>query len=109
MEKLSNNKIYEFGEFRLDGSHKMLYRGDHEVALTPKAVETLLVLVERHGEILSKDELIEAIWTDVIVDESNLALYLHLLRKTLGLQNGGRRLSRLFAVAAIGSMPIWSK
>lgn len=90
MDKLSNNKIYEFGEFRLDALHKMLYRGDAEVALAPKAVETLLALVERRGEILSKDELIESIWTDVVVDESNLALYLHVLRKTLGSQNGGR-------------------
>lgn len=96
VDKLSENKIYEFGEFRLDGSRKMLYRGDREVALAPKAVETLLALVKRRGEILSKDELIRAIWTDVVVDESNLALYLHVLRKTLGSQNGDRPFIQTF-------------
>src|SRR5262245_25574657 len=90
MDKLSSNKVYEFGGFRLDGLHKMLYRGDREVTLVPKAVETLLVLVERRGEILSKNELMEAIWSDLVVEESNLAFYLHVLRKTLGSQNDGR-------------------
>src|SRR6188508_38597 len=62
----------------------MLYRNEQEVPLPPKAVETLTALIERHGEILAKDELMEIIWTDSIVEESNLAQYLHLLRKTLG-------------------------
>jgi TolB-like protein/DNA-binding winged helix-turn-helix (wHTH) protein len=90
MDKLNHHRIYEFEKFRLDAGHLMLYRDDEEIPLAPKAVETLLVLVERRGEILSKDELMEVIWTDSIVEESNLAQYLHLLRKTLGETLGGK-------------------
>lgn len=84
MPKHSEQPIYEFGDFRLDAAHLMLYRSGREVPLPPKAIETLRALVERRGEILSKDELMEIIWTDSIVEESNLSQYLYLLRKTLG-------------------------
>lgn len=90
MDKSSRHKIYEFEKFRLDTAHLMLYRGAEEISLVPKAVETLLVLVERRGEIVHKDELMETIWTDSIVEESNLAKYLHVLRKTLGNQQNGK-------------------
>lgn len=89
MAKSGSNNIYEFEEFRLDPAHLMLYRNSAELSLAPKAVETLIALVEKRGEIVSKDELMDAIWADSIVEESNLAQYLHVLRKTLGnLQNG---------------------
>jgi DNA-binding winged helix-turn-helix (wHTH) protein len=82
--------IYEFGDFRLDADHLMLSRGNRELPLAPKAVETLLALVERSGEIVRKEELIERIWPDSFVDESNLFLYLSVLRKTLGQQDNGK-------------------
>src|SRR5262245_19947955 len=90
MDKLSNHKIYEFGNFSLDTDHLMLYRGGEEVLLPPKVIETLLALIERNGEILSKDELMDVIWKDSVVEESNLSQYLHLLRKTLGVQQNGK-------------------
>lgn len=68
----------------------MLYEKDEEIPLAPKAVETLLALVERRGEILSKDELMKTIWTETVVEESNLAQYLHLLRKILGETKDGK-------------------
>lgn len=77
-------RFYDFDEFRLDAAHKILYRGGEQISLTPKAVETLLALVERQGEVVSKDELMRKIWADTIVEESNLAQYLHVLRKVLG-------------------------
>ena len=86
----STQKIYEFGDFRLHVEHRMLYRGDNELPLAPKAIETLLALVERRGEIVTKDELINAVWPDVAVEESNLFAYLSVLRKTLGEQRDGR-------------------
>ena len=90
MSKHSEKKIYRFDNFHLSAGHSMLYREGAEISLPPKAVQTLLVLVRRSGEILSKDELMETIWTDSIVEESNLSQYLHLLRKTLGARpNGG--------------------
>ena len=82
--------VYEFGDFRLDASHRMLYCNDEELALAPKAVETLVALVERRGAIVSKDELLETVWPDAIVEESNLFLYLSVLRKTLGTQKDGK-------------------
>ncbi len=90
MDKSRDQKVYKFEQFRLDTLHLMLYREGEQVALAPKAVETLIAMVERHGEILSKDELMSIIWTDSIVEESNLAQYLHILRKTLGNQTDGK-------------------
>ena len=90
MNKSNHYKIYVFERFRLDAGHLMLYGDAEEIPLPPKAVETLLVLVERRGEILSKDELMSTIWADSLVEESNLAKYLHILRNTLGDQQNGR-------------------
>lgn len=84
------NKVYDFEDFSLDSGHKLLYRNGEQISLTPKAVETLLALVERQGEVVGKDELMKAIWGETIVEESNLAQYLHLLRKTLGVTRDGK-------------------
>lgn len=86
----SGARIYEFEGFRLDMAHSMLYRAGCELRLPPKAVETLAVLVASRGEILSKDELMAAVWLDSVVEESNLSQYLHLLRKVLGETSDGR-------------------
>jgi len=86
------HKIYEFESFRFDAAHLMLYRGDAEISLAPKAAQTLLILIERRGEILGKDELMEAIWNDSIVEEANLTQYVHILRKTLGASANGKPL-----------------
>ncbi len=81
---LSDHKVYEFAGFRLDAAHLMLYRGTDEVALTPKQVETLLVLVENHGEIVSKDDMMTRLWGETAVEESNLIQNIYVLRKELG-------------------------
>lgn len=80
----SQHKVYEFEDFRLDASTKLLYRSGEQLMLTPKAVETLIALIESRGEVIGKEELMQMIWADTIVEESNLAQYLHILRKTLG-------------------------
>ncbi len=90
MGNSSAREVYEFEDFRLDAGHLMLYHEDEELTLAPKAVETLLALVERRGEIVSKDELLDAVWPDAVVEESNLFLYLSVLRKTLGTQENGK-------------------
>ena len=84
--------IYEFEDFRFDVAHLMLYRGDEEISLAPKAAQTLLTLIERRGEILGKDELMETIWNGSIVEEGNLTQYIHRLRKTLGTSADGKPL-----------------
>ena len=86
----SQHKVYEFEEFRLDATHKLLYRNGEQISLTPKAVETLIALIEGQGKVIAKEELMQTIWADTIVEESNLAQYLHVLRKTLGETSDGK-------------------
>ncbi|MCO6511983.1 MAG: winged helix-turn-helix domain-containing protein [Aridibacter famidurans] len=80
---------YAFGDISVDAAHLMVYKGDDELDLPPKAVETLIALVDRRGTIVSKDELMSAIWTDSVVEESNLSRYIYLLRSQLGAKPEG--------------------
>jgi DNA-binding winged helix-turn-helix (wHTH) protein/tetratricopeptide (TPR) repeat protein len=72
---------YEFGHFRLDAEQLLLTHAGRTVALGPKVVETLLALVERPGEVVGKDYLLDRIWPDGFVEEANLAQNVHVLRK----------------------------
>src|SRR5689334_22006143 len=74
---------YVFGEFRLDARQHALFRHQELIALTPKSLETLLFLVERHGQIVDKKELLEAVWPETFVEEVSLARNISLLRKAL--------------------------
>jgi DNA-binding winged helix-turn-helix (wHTH) protein/TolB-like protein/Tfp pilus assembly protein PilF len=74
---------YQFGAFRLDPVEKVLLNGDVPAPLTPKTVETLLALVERHGHVVTKDELLRAVWPDTVVEENNLAQHISMLRRVL--------------------------
>jgi DNA-binding winged helix-turn-helix (wHTH) protein/tetratricopeptide (TPR) repeat protein len=83
--------FYEFGPFRLDPSAPLLLREGRPVSLTPKALETLVALIERGGRVVSREELIEAVWPDVEVEENNLSVNISMLRKALGEANGGEK------------------
>jgi len=83
---------YEFGEFRLDPVEKILYQQDRPVPLTPKAVETLLALVESHGHVVTKEELLQTVWPDTFVEDNNLAQNISILRRVLGRDSGGREI-----------------
>src|SRR5215203_641864 len=76
--------LYEFDEFRVDADQKCLWYADQLVSLTPKAFETLLVLIRRRGEIVAKDVLLDEVWADTFVEESTLSQNILTLRKTLG-------------------------
>jgi TolB-like protein/DNA-binding winged helix-turn-helix (wHTH) protein/Flp pilus assembly protein TadD len=78
------NSLYEFGEFRLDAQNRVLRLGEEPIALTPKAFEVLLSLIQHSGEVVSKDELMQAVWPDSFVEESNLTQTVFMLRKALG-------------------------
>jgi len=78
------NQLYEFGPFRVDPKECLLLREGQVLALTPKAFETLLVLLENAGRLLPKDELMQRIWQDSYVEEVNLSQHISTLRKTLG-------------------------
>lgn len=75
--------IYEFDSFRLDPERKCLWHSDTLVTLTPKAVETLLVLVRNAGEVVEKRELLDEVWENTFVEESTLSQNILTLRKTL--------------------------
>jgi DNA-binding winged helix-turn-helix (wHTH) protein/Tol biopolymer transport system component len=75
--------IYYFNKFRLDGERRCLWHADELVTLTPKALDTLLVLVRNSGEIVDKNVLLDEVWSDTFVEESTLAQNILTLRKTL--------------------------
>lgn len=76
--------LYEFGPFRLDPTERTLLRGNEIVPLTPKAFDTLYLLVRNSGHMLEKDEMIRALWPDTFVEEGSLSNNIFLLRKALG-------------------------
>jgi len=75
---------YEFGSFRVEPAEQLLRRNNEIVPLTPKAYETLLVLVRQSGHVVGKDELMKEIWPNTFVEEANLAHNISMLRKALG-------------------------
>jgi len=75
--------FYEFGPFRIDLTERVLLRNGQPVQLTPKAFETLLVLVQHCGHVVGKDELMNRIWPDTFVEEVGLARNISALRKVL--------------------------
>jgi DNA-binding winged helix-turn-helix (wHTH) protein/TolB-like protein/Tfp pilus assembly protein PilF len=75
--------IYEFGPFRLDTAERRLTRGGRPIPLTGKAFDLLIVLVSNSGRLLSKDELMRALWPGRIVEENNLTVNMSALRKAL--------------------------
>lgn len=77
-------KYYEFGPFRVDGLRRTLLREETSIPLQPKVFETLLALVRNSGRLITKQVLIQQIWPDSFVEESNLAQNIFMLRKALG-------------------------
>ena len=80
----SSAPVYEFGPFRVDTNERLLRRGGLLVPLTPKAVETLIALVEGRGQLVSKEMLMARLWPGTFVEEANLSNQISLLRKALG-------------------------
>ena len=88
----SGSSVFTFGEFTVDGTKRLLLKGDGEtVQLTPKVFDLLLYLVCHAGETVSKDSLMSEIWPDTIVEEGNLSQNISILRKVLGEQPAEHR------------------
>jgi Tol biopolymer transport system component/DNA-binding winged helix-turn-helix (wHTH) protein len=85
----STPRCFNFGNFTLDLERRLLLRDGEPVPLTPKAFDTLTLLVRRSGRVVRKDELLEEIWADAFVEESTIAQNVFTLRKALG-QNHSR-------------------
>src|SRR5262249_45528673 len=86
-----DNSIYEFGPFRLDPAEKTLSKDGESVALTPKAFDTLLILIEKSGRLVEKEELMKQLWPDTFVEENSLSQNIYLVRKALGEESQGAR------------------
>jgi pimeloyl-ACP methyl ester carboxylesterase/DNA-binding winged helix-turn-helix (wHTH) protein len=80
--------LYEFGPFQLDPAERLLKRDGQPIALAHKVFDTLIVLVQNNGHVISKDKLMEMVWPDSFVEETNLAQNISILRKALGETSG---------------------
>ena len=81
--------VFEFGPFRLEQSEHRLMHKDRPIPLPGKAFDTLSVLLERHGKLVSKQDLMNAVWPESVVEENNLDRNISTLRKALGEQDSG--------------------
>jgi Tol biopolymer transport system component/DNA-binding winged helix-turn-helix (wHTH) protein len=79
-----NGQCYEFGPFLMDLDERLLMRDGRVVPLPPKVFDTLLALVKNNGRVMSKDELMQTLWPDTFVEESNLTQNISQIRRALG-------------------------
>ncbi len=89
--KQQADHFYEFGPFRISATDRLLLRDGQPVALTSKAFDTLLVLVQRSGHLVEKGELMERVWPDTFVEEGTLVQNIFTLRRVLGEAQGGHQ------------------
>jgi DNA-binding winged helix-turn-helix (wHTH) protein/TolB-like protein len=84
----ANKELYEFDKFRLDVAERLLSREGERVPLSEKAFDTLCALVRRGNHLVRKEELLNEVWADAIVEENNLDKNISLLRQVLGERTG---------------------
>lgn len=77
-------ELYEFGPFRIDADKELLFRGNEPVPLTHRTFQILLVLTRHSQKLVTKDDLMKAVWPDTVVEEANLSRNIFMLRKALG-------------------------
>jgi DNA-binding winged helix-turn-helix (wHTH) protein/TolB-like protein len=81
---VADKQAYEFGEFRYDAEQKVLFRAGKPLQLEPKVLDLLEILIRNEGRVVSKAELMRAVWPGVTVEDVGLARNVSLLRKALG-------------------------
>src|SRR5258706_11064752 len=84
MTEPASELSYRFGNCELRAKERRLSVGGKPVALASRAFDLLLVLVERAGQLVTKDELLERVWPKLVVEENNLQVQVNALRKLLG-------------------------
>lgn len=82
---------YEFGPFRLEARARLLTRDGEIVSLSPKIVDTLILLVKNSGCLIGREDLLSEVWGDAFVEDANLTVSISVLRKVLGAQANGRQ------------------
>jgi Tol biopolymer transport system component/DNA-binding winged helix-turn-helix (wHTH) protein len=78
------DRSYQFGPYRLIPAERLLLRDGEPVPLAPKAFDTLVALVNRAGRLATKEDLLQEVWPDAFVEESNLTQNVFALRRALG-------------------------
>jgi DNA-binding winged helix-turn-helix (wHTH) protein len=81
---------FQIGEFFLDPANRLLRYGEAPVSLSPKAFDALVYLVRNPGRLLTRDELMQALWPDSYVEEGNLSVHIFQVRRALGTAADGR-------------------
>lgn len=81
----------QFGPVTLVPGERLVLKDGRPLSLTPKAFDLLVVLADNPGRLLTKDQLMEAVWPDAAVEEANLAYHVFALRKALGESPEGNR------------------
>jgi Tol biopolymer transport system component/DNA-binding winged helix-turn-helix (wHTH) protein len=84
MPEILKNRVYRFGEFRLEADEHLFFRAGERINLSPRTFALLVKLVEHAGHLLEKETLINEVWADSIVEEGNLNRTISTLRKALG-------------------------
>ena len=77
-------QLYEFGPYVLDPRSRILLKDGTTVRLTPKAFDTLFVLVQHASQVVEKEQLLKEVWPDTFIEEGSLSHNIHGLRKALG-------------------------
>ncbi len=90
--KQANGHLYRFGVFSLDSRKRTLYRADAAISVTPKAFDVLLYLAQNPNRLVTKEELLQAVWGNAFVEEGNLTQYISHLRKAMGDNSDDTRL-----------------
>lgn len=90
MESAANTK-FSFDNFEIDTHHRLLSKSGETINLNPKTFDLLLALIEREGEVVSKNDLLDCVWADQFVEENNLTVHVAALRKALGEKKGEHR------------------
>jgi predicted ATPase/DNA-binding winged helix-turn-helix (wHTH) protein len=89
--KTRASDVFEFGPFRLLVAKRLLTKDGEPLPIGGRALELLITLLERAGEVISHKELIASVWPDVTVDDANLRVHIGALRKALGDGRDGMR------------------
>jgi TolB-like protein len=89
---MASTRQYEFGAYRLDEQGLMLFREGNRVALPPKVAELLVALVQAAGRVLTREQLLQQLWPNVVVEEGSLTSHISLLRKALAAGGDGPEL-----------------
>jgi DNA-binding winged helix-turn-helix (wHTH) protein len=90
MRGMPQNRGWEFGPYRFDGSAHVLSKNGQVLAISPRTAELFSALLKASGEVVSKEALMQAVWQGAFVEEGNLTQHISLLRKVLGLMPDGR-------------------